>query len=457
MVGAVLALVAMGGGGSLAAMGGGPLHDKVRGDCISREQRSGVENRIREFESRHGGGPLTLGSQKYAFFPQAGTLWQDLFVNNFVDKNPGAGILDWDCTNFTYDGHRGHDVDLKTFSEQEVGVPIFAVLPGIVVDADDGHPDHSTAMSGLPANYVVLNHGGAHYTYYWHMRNGSVAVQVGQQVAPGTQLGLTASSGNSTGPHLHFETWQSGTWIEPSSGPCNNDESNWVQQVPIRRDMYLRDMNFTPALLENELPLPWDKPRMGTYVAGVRGVSWWLNVQNLPANSTWRVRLMRPNGTQAFDSGTANFNNGSAYRWSWWWWRYNFDLSVGEWKVEIYLNGTLMTAAPITVVATAGEVVNRPPNPVRGSFDPPNPRPEEVVFCRVNSNLVLDDPDYDVVRYRYRWYLDGRLLRDVVSAGLSDALPPRSKQSIGQLSCLVEVGDGKVWRRGFTAVPLHWR
>jgi hypothetical protein len=166
--------------------------------------------------------PKDYGTAKpYVFVPIAGTEWQDRFVNNFVDLDASSpGILDWDCTDFTYDGHHGHDIDLRSFGEQDVGSPVFAALDGTVADAHDGEFDRNTVWQGQPANYVVLFHGGTHYTWYWHLRSNSVAVSAGQFVRAGTQIGLAASSGNSTGPHLHFESRLNGTWFEPSAGAC---------------------------------------------------------------------------------------------------------------------------------------------------------------------------------------------------------------------------------------------
>jgi hypothetical protein len=50
------------------------------------------------------------------------------------------------------------------------------------------------------------------------------------------------------------------------------------------------------------------------------------------------------------------------------------------------------------------------------------PTVEDGVQCRVGTSLVTEDPDLDIVRYRYRWIVDGKLVRVVRSAGLSDVL-----------------------------------
>ncbi len=44
---------------------------------------------------------------------------------------------------------------------------------------------------------------------------GSLSVRAGQQISAGQQLGIVGSTGNSTGPHLHFEVWRNGDRINP--------------------------------------------------------------------------------------------------------------------------------------------------------------------------------------------------------------------------------------------------
>ena len=104
-------------------------------------------------------------------------------------------------------------------------MPIFAALDGTVVTAHDGEPDQNTEWAGQRANFVVLDHGAGHRTWYFHLKLGSVAVEEGQEVKAGQQLGLTGSSGISSGPHLHFQSELNNEWYEPSSGPCRSGPS----------------------------------------------------------------------------------------------------------------------------------------------------------------------------------------------------------------------------------------
>ncbi|MEV0371466.1 M23 family metallopeptidase [Streptomyces sp. NPDC050636] len=66
-------------------------------------------------------------------------------------------------------------------------------------------------------NAIVIKHGNGTYTQYAHLS--SIQVHVGQQVGTDQEIGLSGSTGNSSGPHLHFEVRTGpnyGTGIEPT-------------------------------------------------------------------------------------------------------------------------------------------------------------------------------------------------------------------------------------------------
>src|ERR1044071_3332965 len=77
-------------------------------------------------------------AQKFSFYPQGGNFFSDLWPNNFVDVDTGAGILAYNGSDYTYNGHNGCDTDISGFPAQAIGVPIFAVLDGTVLEAHDG-------------------------------------------------------------------------------------------------------------------------------------------------------------------------------------------------------------------------------------------------------------------------------------------------------------------------------
>ena len=93
-----------------------------------------------------------------------------------------------------YDPENGHPgIDFAA----EEGAEVYAVADGIVTTAD---------YDAEKGNYVVLDHGGGLETEYQHMK--SLLVSAGQSVVQGQVLGYVGSTGNSTGPHLHFEARQ---------------------------------------------------------------------------------------------------------------------------------------------------------------------------------------------------------------------------------------------------------
>ncbi|GAA2414596.1 hypothetical protein GCM10010420_50340 [Streptomyces glaucosporus] len=85
-------------------------------------------------------------------------------------------------------GHTGEDFAAGT------GTPVKAVTNGTVVSAGWG---------GAYGNQVVIRHDDGRYSQYGHLSSMSVAA--GQKVSVGQQIGAVGSTGNSTGPHLHFE------------------------------------------------------------------------------------------------------------------------------------------------------------------------------------------------------------------------------------------------------------
>jgi murein DD-endopeptidase MepM/ murein hydrolase activator NlpD len=92
---------------------------------------------------------------------------------------------------------------------------------GVDIAAEPGRPVRATAdgivsfagWSGPNGNLVVLEHGFGFSTFYAH--NKKVAVKTGQKVKRGDIVGYIGSTGNSTGPHVHYEVWRNGRSTNP--------------------------------------------------------------------------------------------------------------------------------------------------------------------------------------------------------------------------------------------------
>lgn len=94
--------------------------------------------------------------------------------------------------------HRGVDISVPT------GTAIRAMSPGRVVFAGN--------MRGY-GRAVVIDHGGGVRTVYAHLSE--IRVIGGQELTGRPVVGLSGSSGNASGPHLHFEVQRRGTAEDP--------------------------------------------------------------------------------------------------------------------------------------------------------------------------------------------------------------------------------------------------
>jgi len=104
----------------------------------------------------------------------------------------------------SYDGSPADSYHAGTDFGGAEGTPIYAPASGIVVLAE------ALAVRG---NAVVVDHGLGVLTGYWHLSG--IAVQVGQQVVPGSLLGYMGTTGLSTGSHLHWELRVGGIPVDP--------------------------------------------------------------------------------------------------------------------------------------------------------------------------------------------------------------------------------------------------
>jgi hypothetical protein len=161
-----------------------------------------------------------------------------------------------------------------------------------------------------------------------------------------------------------------------------------------------------------------------------------------PGNGLLRIRLVRPSGVPAGEQ-TAGLRTQHGH--GYWWFSHQVRLSpVGRWRITVDFDGKTLADEPIDVVASASAVRNRPPRAISAALLAASPTPGEVVECRVSTSLVAEDPDFDIVRYRYRWTIDGTLVRAVQSAALSDVLRKGLATSGKNVRCTVTPSDGRL-------------
>ena len=101
------------------------------------------------------------------------------------------------------------------FAHFHTGIDIATVAGTPVLAASAGTVLLAGYNPGGYGNYVVVAHAGGLDTLYGHLD--SIAVRQGQTVERGQPVGAEGSSGNSTGPHLHFEVRHAGQPVDPAT------------------------------------------------------------------------------------------------------------------------------------------------------------------------------------------------------------------------------------------------
>lgn len=138
--------------------------------------------------------------------------------DNYIGGS-GNGKMINPCPNGTFNGndypnyssgkyHGGRDIACPK------GTPVYAAADGIVIKA--------TYMNTSYGNHIMIAHGNDVYTLYAH--NSELLVSVGDEVKQGQQIALSGDTGNSSGPHLHFEVRVGGSRYKEN----NVDPFDWI-------------------------------------------------------------------------------------------------------------------------------------------------------------------------------------------------------------------------------------
>ena len=268
-------------------------------------------------------------------------------ISNFVDHDAAFPdkLRDYTCGVRTYDTNSGYNhqgLDIYTwpftwFQMENNMAEIIAPADGVIIFKSDGKPDKSCSFNNNQWNAVYLRHDDGSVTWFGHMKSGSLTSKnVGESVVRGEYLGVIGSSGNSTGPHLHFEIYDSSdNLIDPYNGICNNTTTWWADQ----KEYYEPNIN---AVLTHSTPPVFNTcpttetvnlsdefaPNVNVYLASY--------FRDQQSGTAANYRLYRPNGS-VFSAWNRNFTN--TWSSSYWYWSFNNLTDIGDWRFEVTYQG----------------------------------------------------------------------------------------------------------------------
>lgn len=138
----------------------------------------------------------------------------------------GSGFA-WPTPGFTYLSSEWYE-DREVYNHGGIdiagagimGTPVVAAADGTVIASNSScthnwGKSYSCGCGGGYGNYVMISHAGGKMTVYGHLT--SLTVSAGQTVSRGQVIGYVGSTGNSTGPHLHYECRLNGVRYNPMS------------------------------------------------------------------------------------------------------------------------------------------------------------------------------------------------------------------------------------------------
>ncbi|MDY0088892.1 MAG: peptidoglycan DD-metalloendopeptidase family protein [Flavobacteriaceae bacterium] len=330
--------------------------------CLTDEQRQEVKEMLWEsVEQLKREGKLAFsetrarGAQVLFGWPvqkAEGVTYNDVWgISGYVDHNAAYPnqLTDYNCGNRTYDtasgyNHQGVDIYTWPFGWKQMDnnqAEIIAAASGQIIAKGDGQYDRSCQFNSNPWNAVYVMHSDGSIAWYGHMKSGSLTTKpVGSFVEQGEYLGIVGSSGNSTGPHLHFEVYEDSTYtqlLDPYAGNCNNlnENSLWESQKP-----YINP-NVNAALTHSAPPVFPTCPQTeisheaNEFAVG-QMIYFAVFLRDQVAGTILNLKIIRPDNS-IFENWNSSLQQN--YNSSYWYWSNNTFTIEGNWKWEVTYQG----------------------------------------------------------------------------------------------------------------------
>lgn len=347
---------------NLELKGGQFLFNPSSLPCITDEQRELIkvtlnsniskleaQNRLINDYTYRGANPLFVWPVQKSTSSNYNDVWS---ISNYVDHNTSFPnqLTDYNCQGRTYDtasgyNHQGIDIFNWPFTWKIMDndeAEIVAAADGQIIGKSDGEYDRSCNFNNNFWNAIYVQHSDGSIAWYGHMKNGSLTSKnIGEIVSQGEYLGVVGSSGNSTGPHLHFEVHTDATYsqlVDPYVGPCNtmNTETWWQSQKPYTNP------RINAALTHSDFPVFPTCPTTETtnesdFFDADDTIYFAIYLRDQYSGSSVNLKIIRPDNSILYDWNYALNDN---YYASWWTWYFSGVYNMnGNWRWEATYEG----------------------------------------------------------------------------------------------------------------------
>ncbi len=359
--------------------------------CISKEDKAqikielqkSINNLIQQGKLSRQKSALAPPSFSWPVKAKDNTGFTDVWaISNYVDhdQNFPNKKEDYNCGTRTYDTNSGYNhqgTDMFTwpftwYQFQNNIAEVVAAAPGTIIYKHDGEFDMSCSFNNNKWNAIYIKHSDGSIAWYGHLKKGSLTSKLkGENVAEGEFLGNIGSSGNSTGPHLHFEVYDSNNnLVDPFKGECSSGTSLWKNQPnyyePHINAIFTHSVapSFNLACPEIEVPNITDQflPNTPIYTASY--------YKDQLSGTTASYKLYKPNGT-VHSSWTFDFVD--TFNSSYWYWTWDNLADLGVWKFESSYQGQTITKTfkIVTALGVENHELNKvsiAPNPFESTL-----------------------------------------------------------------------------------------
>lgn len=334
---------------------GTPMVTWSKVQCLTDEQRSQVQKIIKSNKQAPSSRSVEADEVLFQWPVRQSDNYSEreaIGISNYVDLADAFpdNLLDYNCGQRTYDtgsgyNHQGTDIYSWPFGWKKMDtdqIEIIAAASGTIIFKRFTENDKSCALNNNQWNAVYIQHDDGSIAWYGHLKKNSLtSKEVGESVEAGDYLGVMGSSGNSTGPHLHFEVYDSNSnLVDPFMGSCNQttDRSWWAEQpdyvVSGVSNLYTHHSPPTFGCYGEEVP------NIKLNYIGNEVVYFATYFRDQLNGRTSTHSVYKPDGSlfQSWTTTPAQFYSGS------FWWR-SFTMpatgDLGKWTFEVEYQGEI--------------------------------------------------------------------------------------------------------------------